>query len=673
MENKYFRSSINSIPKDQSKLRSSSIPFFFSVEFQKEGLAGPTIQEALIRCDKCKAYLNPFVEIINPGFKWKCNLCDTINEVSIPFQMKERKVCDNNSDPLINSTFNRSCFLREELINDIYEIEAPDSFNVTTPDQPILCFLIEITAEAANLNVLYSVLNCIKETLKTIDYDRRTKIAIMFFNESVYILNNSHSFTIINGEVPLILSEKILFTLEGENSFFNINFEKIEKFFQNKKSNFMNYLLALQTCVQAFRSATLLSFVTSIPNFGEGKLEASNSLICKNNFYKEVAESLVRKNICCNLFVLARGSVELSSIKVPSQYTGGQILHYANYDGGDACSTSKLYCDLSDYFNRETNFGAVCRIRANEGIVLKSVYGNFYQKGSDLISYSNYNPGHNINFTIQIYNEIKSALYVQIAMARVVKNGRKLIRVMNICIPVGIVPFYENCDAYSISHCLCLESFYYESKKKLGGKENLENKLGNIWSELRTNYGKIPESLYNLPIYISSIMKSIPFRPDLGTPADYRGYYMYILSNYPTKIIDLIIYPLLLNILTENVTPLPLSYRSIDQNGIYILDTGVNLFFYIGSTCDQSVIASLFDNPVSGTFIFNPPENDFSKYVSELIVYLTNDRIIKPRFVLANGQGVSVYNDIFFSYMYEDSLFQLPSAIEFRNVLESKK
>ena len=95
------------------------------------------------------------------------------------------------------------------------------------------------------------------------------------------------------------------------------------------------------------------------------------------------------------------------------------------------------------------------------------------------------------------------------------------------------------------------------------------------------------------------------------------------------------------------------------------------MFFYIGPGCDISNISPLFENPSSGPFLLNPPENEFSKYVSELIVYLTGGRSIKPRFVMANGQVPSVYNDIFFSYMYEDSIYQLPSAIEFRNLLEN--
>lgn len=674
MENKYFRASINSIPKEQSKLRSSSVPFFFSVEFQKEGLHVPLLQDSLVRCEKCKGYLSPFVEIINPGYKWKCNLCETVNEVAIPFRMKERRVCDNTMDPIINSTFNKTYFEREDLINEIYEIEAPDSFNVATPEPPTMCFMIDISHEAKCLNILSSVLNCVNEILKTVEIDPRTRVSLMFFNESVYILNKNQTFTVINGDIPLILSEKILFSVKKgeEDSFFNIDFSKIEKYFEDKKSSNMDYLLALNTCLHAFRSATLFSFVSTTPNFGSGKVEQSMSLICKNTKYKDVAESLVRKNICCNLFIMTRGSVELSSIKMPSQFTGGQILHYSNFDGSDATSISKFYCDLNDYLNRETNFGAICRIRSNEGVVLKGQFGNFYPKGSDLLSFSNYNPVHNINFTIQLFSDVKSALYLQIAMARVVKDGRKLIRVMNICIPILNTPFYETCDANSIAHCLCLESFYMESKKKLSGKENLENRLVEIWKEVKSSYGRIPDSLYNLPTYVLSLMKSIPFRPDMATPVDFRSYYMYMLSNYTSKIVDLMIYPLLLNVLTENVEPLPLSLHSVDQNGLYILDTGVNMFFYIGKNCDINTVRQLFENTNSGIFIFNPPENELSKYVSELVVFLMNNRSIKPRFVLANGQTTSVYNDIFFSYMYEDNAYQLPSTVEFRNTVENK-
>lgn len=672
MENKYFRSTVNLLPKDQSKLRNSAIPFFLSLEFQREDQKVPVIEEPLIRCEKCKGYLNPYVEVISPGYKWKCNICETINETGTPFQMRERRTNDSR-DPLAQAAFNRATYMREELTSDIYEIEAPETFNVATPERPVLCFLIDASAEAVITGVLGSVLNCIRETLRSIECDKRTKVAFVFFCEATFILNTNGVITVINEEIPQILPDKILFSVssEDENSVFRIEMDKIEEYFTGRRTNGVNYLLGLHVCGQALRSATLFSFISAIPNMGEGKLEASTSLVCKNTHYKDQAELFVKKGICNNLFIMTRGAVELSSIKIPVQYTGGQIFYYPNYDGSDPASTAKFYCDMTDYFTGETNAEAVCRIRTNEGILLKSVYGNFYQKGGNLIYYSNYNPVHNINFSLQLFNDVKAALYIQVAMVRLTKSRRKLIRVMNVCIPVGNGSFYESIDSYAVAHALCLDAFYHESRKKLGGKMHLESRMIEIWKEIRAS-GTVSANLQNLPTLVSALCKTVPFRPDISTPPDFRGFYMYMFANYPTKTIDLMIYPLLMNVLMDNVVPLPLSMRSIDKGGLYILDTGVNLIFYIGATCGSEYIESLFTSTASGPFIFNPPENEFSKYVSEVIVYVTNGRRMKPRFILANGQGVSVYNDIFFSYMYEDSLYELSSAIEFRNSISSK-
>jgi len=674
MENKHFRCSINSVPSDQSKLRSSSIPIFFNVDFQNEDLQAPIIKDEMIRCSSCKAYLNPYVEIIVPGFKWKCNLCSTVNETASPFQMSERRTCENYSDPFLNSQFNKTYFLREELRNDIYEIEASDSFAISTPDAQIYCFIIEVTTEGCRSGVLSSVLNCIKEIFKTLNCNKRAKVAFMFFTESVYVLNNNYSMAIVNGEVPLILSDKILFSVDPEsaNSVFNFRHDLVEAYFSSKKSIYSNYLLAIKLAIQAFRSASLFSFVSTVPNFLDSRVVPSTSLICTNKEYRTVADSLVRKNLCSNLFIMARGSVELSSLKTLSQYTGGQVFYYSNYDGNDAVCTSKFFSDFLDYFNKDIGYGAVCRIRSNEGILLKGVYGNFFQKGPDLLAYSNFNPGHALNFSIQLFNDVKNALYVQIAMIRVTRTGMKLIRVMNICIPITFGSFYESCDANAIAHALVLESFYHESKAKGSGHQFLETSLKTIWKEVKQNNGVVPEKLQNLPVLILSLMKGIPLRPDLETPPDFRVFYMYLLSNATCKIADLIAYPLLLNLLSENVVPIPLSISYIEATGIYILDTGVNMFFYIGKDCDPAVVSSLFQDIKSGPFLFYPPENEFSKYVSDMVAYLLENRSLKPKFILVNGSETSVYGNIFFSYLYEDRMHKIASSAEFMNSLDSK-
>lgn len=671
METKCYRASIGNIPNDQAKLRNSNIPLFFSVEFEKESEHTPVVTDPLVRCHKCKAYLNPYVEVIMPGIKWKCNLCEHINDLVSPFVMIERRNNEAQQDAIKNALFNRKHFVREDLKSDIYEIEAPDSFGVKTPDPPVLCFIIDVSTEANKLNILSSVLNCIKELLRNLEYDRRTRVCFIFYNEHAYILNNNHTMTVISGDIPMIMSESFTFSiLDTENAFSSIKYEIIEKYFNDKKSPNSNILLPIKIAVQALRSASLFCFVSTVPNFGMSKIEPTTNFICKNNEYKIVAESLFRKNISANIFLMARYNIEYSTISVLAQHTGGQSFQYSNYDGYDPTSSSKLFCDLSDYFRKNIGFGGVCRIRASEGAVLRGAHGNFCQKSVDLLGYANWNPSHSINFSFTLFNNVKNALYVQLAMIRVTKSGSRFIRVFNICIPVHSDTFYDLCDSNAIAHSLVLEAFYYESRKKLGGGEFLQKSILSIWKEIKTKNGKIPDALAALPQLILSAKKSIPLRPDTATPTDFRSFYMYLFSNSHSKIIDLLLYPILLSLADSNVVPLNLSINSLTTTGIYILDTGINMFFYIGRECDQSFYGTLFEGLTSGPILFSPPENEFSNYVSELITYLIGDRSIKPRFILVNDAADSVYSAVFYSYLYDDKLHTLDNIDSYRRELE---
>lgn len=673
MSDRCYRATVGNIPEDQSVLRDSEIPLFFSVEFEKESVPVPLVTEPLLRCEKCKAYLNPYVEIMMPGLRWRCNLCSAVNEVQNAFLMHERKVNENPADVALNSQFNREHFLREDLRSDIYELDAPDTFGVKTPDPPILCFVIDVSLEAQKLSVLGSVLNCVKEILRSIEYDRRTRFCFMFYSNSVYFLNRSGGMTVITGEIPMVFPDSLLFTLpELLSSPSPVpEFSHIEKYFEPKKNMGADILFPLKLARNIFRSASLFLFFSAMPNSGPSKLEPSTALVCRNNEYKAVAESLFRKNICVNLFVMTRANIEYATIGILAQRTGGITAHYSNYDGLDPVSSSKLYCDLSAHFSRSVGFGAVCRVRSSEGAVIRSVYGNFCQKAADLIGCANWNPCHALNFSLTLFNNMRSALFIQIAMIRTTKMGLRRIRVFNICVPVRGTSFYEGCDPNALAHVLLLDAFYYESKRRLAGGEHLHKRLCSIWKEIRAKRGQIPENLESLPTLVLACKKTVPLRPDTGTPVDFRAYYMYLFSNSHSKIIDLMTYPLLLNLNDSCVTPLLLSSSSLDARGLFLLDTGINMFFYIAKECDPAAVSSLFTSVQSGPFLFTPPENEFSNYVTELVTYLIGSRTVKPRFVVVDGKEHSIYSTVFHSYMYDDKMYGLASSVEYRKEIEN--
>ncbi len=98
-----------------------------------------------------------------------------------------------------------------------------------TPDPPILCFLIEVTQESQRLGVLNAVLDSAKEVLRNINYDPRTKVSFIFFNENTYVLNNNNTITVISKDLPLVLSERLLFsTIDA------LSIKGVQEYFQDK-------------------------------------------------------------------------------------------------------------------------------------------------------------------------------------------------------------------------------------------------------------------------------------------------------------------------------------------------------------------------------------------------------------------------------------------------------
>lgn len=42
--------------------------------------SGNTVLGSIVRCKKCRTYINPYVNWEYNGRRWKCNLCDFVND-----------------------------------------------------------------------------------------------------------------------------------------------------------------------------------------------------------------------------------------------------------------------------------------------------------------------------------------------------------------------------------------------------------------------------------------------------------------------------------------------------------------------------------------------------------------------------------------------------------------
>ncbi|EOB11737.1 Protein transport protein SEC24 [Nosema bombycis CQ1] len=615
------------------------------------------------------------------------------------------------------------------------------------------------------------VLKSILENLESNSFEPRAKMIFIFYNSQVMVLskgsnvrevggsngdrnvggnkvgkgdgnpypNNPHNYNINNNTppsysllilpdssfIPFLQDDNFLFDLSEKPDFFEI--ENLFKEIKSPKNNFGDALKVAQVLLKK-SGGSIISFLSSSPNCGSGSINNINdkdNINCKSIFYQEMAGALAKNLISVSYFLFPRINIELPTLSILSKNTGGLIFYYPNFDGEDPIFTTKLHSDLNQFFNLNLSHDCVCRIRTSKDVFIKEYNGSLNQKTFDLLSFPNFYPPHTFSIDLEIVdNIVADGISLQIAMMRTTKKGQRMIRVININIPKFKGIFYDLIDPYSIIRSLSLKSFYYESKNKGSGLKYLYSSLIGILKSYKRNTKSfslmnLPNNLNLLPMLTLSLCKSIPLRPVSYTPVDYKVYYMYLMSNSYSNLIDTIIYPYLVGLheqdnydvegrgdvngrdyadgnvgngdlngrdlngdrnaegsnvgngdlnayhdnnhleealddITLNDTnlnhnpfvyiPKNLTRNCLEISGLYLLDTGFTIFFFIGRDCPDHLSNLLFDPLTpSGRIIFDPPKNDFSKKVIDLINDLRKNRFISPFYVLIRDNSTKTH------------------------------
>ena len=79
----FFRCTLNKVPRTPALLNKVKIPLGLTVcpyPSEEDLPQVPLINNTIVRCRRCRTYLNPFVEQRDQGSRWICNLCYVLNE-----------------------------------------------------------------------------------------------------------------------------------------------------------------------------------------------------------------------------------------------------------------------------------------------------------------------------------------------------------------------------------------------------------------------------------------------------------------------------------------------------------------------------------------------------------------------------------------------------------------
>jgi protein transport protein SEC24 len=119
----------------------------------------------IVRCKRCRSYINPFVSWVDNGRRWRCNICGMLNDVPTTY-----------FSHLDQSGQRRDKEQRPELSRCSVEFVAPGDYMVRPPQPPVYFFVIDVTSSASSSGMLRSCVAAIKKSLDDLPGSPRTQV-----------------------------------------------------------------------------------------------------------------------------------------------------------------------------------------------------------------------------------------------------------------------------------------------------------------------------------------------------------------------------------------------------------------------------------------------------------------------------------------------------------------
>lgn len=475
-----MRSTLTACPESESLLKSARLPFGLLMQPYRDvsSLSVITTHKEIVRCQRCRMYINPFVSFVNQQ-QWRCNMCNRLNEVPNHFLQKlgSTRIDPNTGQHLQEYDYPET---RPEINTSTIEFIAPQQYSTRPPPPVRYVYLLDVSNSAVATGYIKAFATSLKNNLETIKakHDTRLQISFIFFNQSLHffeVVENAGIKHLIvpdfndEGETPSNVDlEDIL--PRPENLLINVHEHETEivQFLDNLPEYFhqhnTNAGRALGPAVEAACNLLKVTggrtsiFLGGIPTCGYGKLKHRNdsnhvdkksgkikNLHSATDIYKSIAlrcngnqKDSIQMGI--DTFFISGQYSDISTISNLSRWSSGSIFYYPSlHFQHDVACFNKFGKDLDRYFTRKIGFEAVLRIRMTEGIKIKNFHGNAFVRGEDILSLANVNPDAGFSVNLEIDEELVKHRFVTFQMALLYTNsrGERRVRVHTMTMPVA--------------------------------------------------------------------------------------------------------------------------------------------------------------------------------------------------------------------------------------------
>ncbi|POM66910.1 Protein transporter Sec24 [Phytophthora palmivora] len=601
----------------------------------------------VVRCRHCRTYMNPFVQWVDNGRRWRCNLCGVSNDVASSYfchlgANQQRQDRDE----------------RPELNSGSVEIVAPSEYMMRPPQPPCFVFVIDVSATAVASGSVQIAVDTIREQLDNLPGAPRTRVGFLTYDSSIHFYNLKSTLKAPQmmvvadlDELFIPIPDELLVNLSDSREIVEMLLETLPAIHQNARSAETALGPAIRVAFKLMSSigGKMLVFQNSLPSTGNGALRNRDNprlygtdkehtlLQAVDTFYRTNAIDFCRQQVSVDMFLFSSMYTDIASMGSLSKYSAGQVYYYPSFNAerdGEKFSKELAHC-----LARETAWEAVMRVRCTKGMRLANFYGNFFLRGPDLLALPTCNADS--TFAVEITHSdallTSSTISVQAGLLYTNSGGERRIRVHTVCIPVTklFAELFRQVDQDALCNIMAKNALEVALKTGLdSGRSRLQTQCADIVRAYRNSgaYGAqqasgyqlhLPESLQLMPLYIMSLLKNSTLRGGTDLNVDERAFLQYELNNMPVELSRVFIYPRMFALHnmppeaglppTEDQTAddaegapsqsivLPpvinLSIERLQCDGVFLLDDTLSLYLWVGRSAPPELLESLFGVP----------------------------------------------------------------------------
>jgi len=704
---RFIRSSMYRVPATSELLGLTKMPMAIAVQpfapTAEEDKEIPVVDFGTdagpIRCGTCRGYINLFCNFLSDGKTWTCNLCKAKNKVPQSYECgvdSYGRRHDSNQRP--------------ELHCGSVDMVAGSNMLANTTAGPHFLFVLDVSYNAVQNGaltvsrvcnllwgchkggasrdidrvvrfvVLYCLccpqvcINALRDLVNRIEDPDRTRIGVIAYNTELHYFNLG-----LASQEP-----RVVIVPDMEEPYAPLPFDAIMPPVAKSKDALLALLDmlpdlfgdvidataavggALASAQEALKGqgGRVLLFQSTICAEGPGALpnrDPTNSnsaygtakechLYTANEqhskFYKDLARSFAVEQTCVDIFAVTSGFIDVATMSILAQQTGGRVLHYENFTASNPAECHRIHMDIVRTVTDFVAFESVLKLRVGTGLEIHQSYGNFCRRtAGNEVYYPNFDNTSTTLFHLQHTGDtIKSEepVYLQAATLYSNRRGERLIRVHNIKLPA--TDKITTCFRYSDLEVVLLSLIRQTCQAMVEPPTPLEQvrrELKTACVTVLTQYRKLcsghsqpgqlilPEALKLLPIYILGLLKTdllrlntsrsgvlIPPSSVLRISADARATMIARLNRLSWSLTTALLYPRIFDLTdlkqlttsrlnpnaagvgAQRVASQPklvwASSEKLSIKGMYLLENGDKLLLWLGSDLDEAVKEECF-------------------------------------------------------------------------------